>query len=110
MGTPAILLVLSCWCSHESSEDCVDPVQTPPSPVLTLFADVLFHRTLKTPYYVYLRFVVPVFLSLLLLSICIGFLDTELNYIIGIKHSFPCINICQVPREVLKTEVEDRGF
>ena len=29
---------------------------------------------------------------------------------IGIKHGFPCINICQVPREVLKTEVEDRGF
>ena len=29
---------------------------------------------------------------------------------IGIKHGFPCINICQVPREVLKNEVEDRGF
>ena len=29
---------------------------------------------------------------------------------IGIKHGFPCINICQVSREVLKTEVEDRGF
>ena len=29
---------------------------------------------------------------------------------IGIKHAFPCINICQVPREVLKTEVEDRSF
>ena len=29
---------------------------------------------------------------------------------IGIKHGFPCINICQVPREVLKTKVEDRGF
>ena len=31
---------------------------------------------------------------------------------IGIKHGFLCINIkfCQVPREVLKTEVEDRGF
>ena len=23
---------------------------------------------------------------------------------IGIKHGFPCINVCQVPREVLKTE------
>ena len=28
---------------------------------------------------------------------------------IGIKHGFSCINICQVPREVLKTELEDRG-
>ena len=28
-------------------------------------------------------------------------------YNIGIKHGFPCFNICQVPREVLKTEVED---
>ena len=25
---------------------------------------------------------------------------------IGIKHDFSCINICQVPREVLKTEAE----
>ena len=24
--------------------------------------------------------------------------------IIGIKHGFPCINVCQVPREMLKTE------
>ena len=32
------------------------------------------------------------------------------TYSIGIKHGFPCINICQVPREVLKTEVEGRGF
>ena len=32
------------------------------------------------------------------------------KYNIGIKHGFPCIKICQVPREVLKTEVEDRGF
>ena len=27
---------------------------------------------------------------------------------IGIKHGFSCINICQVPREMLKTEAEDR--
>ena len=27
---------------------------------------------------------------------------------IGIKHVFPCINVCQVPRELLKTEAE--GF
>ena len=26
--------------------------------------------------------------------------------IIGIKHGFPCINVCQVPREMLKTEAE----
>ena len=32
------------------------------------------------------------------------------NINIGIKHGFPCINIRQVPWEVLKTEVEDRGF
>ena len=29
---------------------------------------------------------------------------------IGIKHAFPCINVCQVPREMLKTEAEGRGF
>ena len=29
---------------------------------------------------------------------------------IGIKHGFPCINVCLVPREVLKTEAEGRGF
>ena len=33
-----------------------------------------------------------------------------LNTIIGIKHGFSCINIRQVPREVLKTEAEGRGF
>ena len=30
--------------------------------------------------------------------------------IIGIKHCFSCINVCQVPREVLKTEAEGQGF
>ena len=30
--------------------------------------------------------------------------------IIGIKHGFSYINIRQVPREVLKTEAEGRGF
>ena len=25
---------------------------------------------------------------------------------IGIKHGFPCVNVCQVPREMLKTEAE----
>ena len=71
MGTPAILLVLSCSGSHANSEDRVDPYQLVPSPVLTLLADVLFRRTLKTSYYTYLRFVVAVFLSLLLLNLCI---------------------------------------
>ena len=28
----------------------------------------------------------------------------------GIKHDFPFINICKVPREVLKTKGEARGF
>ena len=32
------------------------------------------------------------------------------DYNIGIKHGFSCINVCQVPREVLKTEAEGRGF
>ena len=81
MGTPAILFVLSCCGSVvKFSEDFVDPDQTPPSPVLTLFADVLFHRTLKTPYYTYLRFIVAVILSHLPLNSCIGFLNNELNY------------------------------
>ena len=29
---------------------------------------------------------------------------------IGIKHGFSCINICQVPWEVLKTKAEGCGF
>ena len=29
---------------------------------------------------------------------------------IGIKHGFTCINVCQVLRELLKTEAEGRGF
>ena len=29
---------------------------------------------------------------------------------IGIKLGFSCIDVCQVPREVLKTEAEGRGF
>ena len=31
-------------------------------------------------------------------------------FIIGNKHGFSCINIRQVPREVLKTEAGGRGF
>ena len=80
LGAPAILLVLSCCGSNGNGEDCVYPDQTPPSPVFTLFADFPFHRTLKTPFYKYLLFVVAVFLSNLLLNICIGFLKIELNY------------------------------
>ena len=29
---------------------------------------------------------------------------------IGIKHGFPCNNVCQVLREMLKTEAIGRGF
>ena len=36
------------------------------------------------------------------------FILLEVN--IGIKHSFSCINIRQVPWEVLKIEAEGRGF
>ena len=32
------------------------------------------------------------------------------SYIIGIKHVFSCIDIRQVPWEVLKTEAEAHGF
>ena len=32
------------------------------------------------------------------------------NFNIGIKHGFPCINVSQVPRKMLKTEVEGRGL
>ena len=35
---------------------------------------------------------------------------TSLFNIIGIKHGFPCINVCQVPRKMLKTEAAGRGF
>ena len=34
----------------------------------------------------------------------------SVSVIIGIKHGFPCINVCQVPREMLKTEAVGRGF
>ena len=34
----------------------------------------------------------------------------ESNFNIRIKHSFSCINICQGPREVLKTEAGGHGF
>ena len=34
----------------------------------------------------------------------------QFEFTIGIKHGFPCINVCQVPREMLKTEAVGRGF
>ena len=37
-------------------------------------------------------------------------LTKKANNNIGIKRGFPCINIPQVPWEVLKTEAEGRGF
>ena len=36
-------------------------------------------------------------------------IDFEMQNI-GIKHGFSCFNVCQVPREMLKTEAEGRGF
>ena len=36
--------------------------------------------------------------------------DNLLDFNIGIKHGFSCVNFCQVPREMLKTEAEGRGF
>ena len=39
---------------------------------------------------------------------CFMVLKIKLN--IGIKHGFSCINIRQVPWEVLKTVAEGRGF
>ena len=40
----------------------------------------------------------------------LGLLNTSLVTNIGIKHGFSCINICQVPWEVLKTEAKGRSF
>ena len=37
-------------------------------------------------------------------------MDTFPTFNIGIKHCFSCINVCQVPREVSKTEAEGRVF
>ena len=38
------------------------------------------------------------------------YVQFHFNLNIGIKHGFPCINVCQVPREMLKTEAVGRGF
>ena len=39
-----------------------------------------------------------------------SFTIIKFDFNIGIKHGFSCINVCQVPREMLKTEAEGRGF
>ena len=45
-------------------------------------------------------------------STCVNFIIVCLEKLnnIGIKYVFSCINIRQVPREVLKTEADGRGF
>ena len=67
---------------------------------------------ISIPYYTYINiimenwrkhfFIVPKSFFFFFLITCIS------N--IGIKHAFPCINVCQVPREMLKTEAVGRGF
>ena len=37
-------------------------------------------------------------------------LVAKTNDVIGIKHGFSCINVSQVPREMLKIEAEGRDF
>ena len=44
------------------------------------------------------------------LAFAFRFFDALKSCNIGIKHGFPCINVCQVPREMLKTEAVGRGF
>ena len=69
---------------------------------------------------IYLQYVVPAKPTTYL---CVGFQLPDLGgkhhmisvittslLNIGIKHGFSCINIRQVPWEVLKTEAEGRGF
>ena len=41
-----------------------------------------------------------------IILILVTYTCNERVHIIGIKHGFSCINVCQVPREVLKTEAE----
>ena len=36
--------------------------------------------------------------------------DVKIKLNIGIKHGIPCYNVCQVPREMLKTEAIGQGF
>ena len=43
-------------------------------------------------------------------SIVFGEIGLKLIFNIGIKHDFPFINICKVPREMLKTEGKAQGF
>ena len=54
---------------------------------------------------------VPIFkLIKVVLVVWIDDLQFHILFNIGIKHGFPCINVCQVPREMLKTEAVGRGF
>ena len=43
--------------------------------------------------------------SMVFVEIGLNLIFLNLIFNIGIKHDFPFINICKVPREVLKTEV-----
>ena len=45
-----------------------------------------------------------------IILILVTYTCNERVHIIGIKHGFSCINVCQVPRKVLKTEAKGRGF
>ena len=46
----------------------------------------------------------------ILLKPVLGVVASVAHFIRGIKHDFPFINIRMVPREVLKTEGDARGF
>ena len=76
----------------------------------------LFIKNLFSIHYLFLQFikqnrVINYLLNLFILYFCSLF---TIHYKIrplftrGIKHDFPFINICKVPREVLKTEGEAR--
>ena len=58
----------------------------------------------------YLFLIAPSFGALGGLCFVIAAILGHFTYNIGIKRGFSCIIIRQVPREVLKTEAEDRGF
>ena len=41
---------------------------------------------------------------------CVSLFVPRVSFILGIKHGFSCINVRQVPWEVLKTEAGGHGF
>ena len=51
-----------------------------------------------------------IFFLFLLLNVFSDGYQIFASFNIGIKHGFPCINVCQVPREMLKTEAVGLGF